>query len=1122
MKSHFVIYIICVFACIGLSLHAGAYNVCDENDENIYKQGLELANHEQYVEAKDLFLIYISRVTNLSEAERYYVTEGIAYCYYKLGQKDSALYWNEDYIFPPINKKDLIISDSLYRQAYTNIHENNVEDAKLDLLKCIKYQEQLIGSSHLLTARSKDLLSYAYALSNSYQEAIKCKLEALTIYHHYYENNSTTIVGTTMSLADLYDYIGDYDSAYSISQKCIGCLDEDDENFFNLRFRISRYLSVRGDYLSAINYELETQATPKLNTYVKLQSNYNLCDYYVAVGKLQDAFSTIDNAISICEKDSLPKEEYAIALNLKANLYSIVGDYINAIKTGNEALEIREDLYTLHRDLAMSYNNLARYHSFLGLYTEAINLQEKCMHQYVELGDSETPEMAAALNNYSDYFAHQGKIDVAIKYQRQAIEILENIFGRNHPDCAISINNLSKLYSQKKDFENAIQLGNEVLEIRKKLFGDYHPDVAVSYVNLSAYYLGGKHFEKAKEYNRKSLIIYEKLLGKKNADYARGSQFMANIYQQCNQCDTAIMYIKVAIDYYKERFGIHSPQYLDCVKDLAILYNTAGDEQNALNSIMEVMGLIDDYTLSSFSCMTSNERAQFWDKNKDWYYVQLPQLAYSINMPVSNVILYNSLLTSKGILLSTDIETEKNIQTSNDSVLVYNWEKLNRLRSSLNYEYTSSQHANSDTIKHLSSEIKKLEHYIMERIRIHGDISQKFRTRWTDVKSVLDSDEIAIEFCAIPFSENRVRYIALIIAADSENPILVDLFDESQVNWPTKEDVVGNLNDYNEYIWKPIFANLKHDYNKIYFSPSGKLHNTAIEYASNGDSVLSEKKEFFRLTSTRELINLKTTSPHLSSAVIYGGLSYEKAKDAIDIVADNSLIRDVIKQNNFNYLPGTFVEADTINKLLLESRYKTQIYSGGQGTEDTFYGLSSEESNIIHLATHGFYYSSDADIEWVSRIVSQYPPQQLTKEDASLCRTGLILSNAKNGLNNNGIANQNDGILTAKEISQVRLQGLSLTVLSACKTAQGDVNGDGVFGLQRGFKKAGAQALLMSLWSVNDQATLFLMEHFYHHLLQGDSFHKSLILAQSELRNSNDGVFNHPSYWAAFILLDSL
>ena len=1120
MKASFIICLICLLACSGLSLHARTYSLDDDVESN-YRQGLELAKHEHYAEAKDIFLNYISHVNNLSEAENYYVTEGIAYCYYKLGQEDSALYWNEDYFFPPIDKKALEIPDSLYKLAYTNIHDNNYEEAIGNLNKCITAQKNVLGDSHLLIARSKDLLSYAYALTNSYQQAINYKSEALAIYLLTYDNNNSVIVGTRMSLADLYDYIGDYDSAYSISQNCINYLDVNDDNYYNLRFRISRYLSVKGDYSNAINYELETQATPNLNLYIKLQSNYNLCDYYVAVGKLQNAFSTIDNAISLCEKDSLPKEEYAIALNLKANLYSIVGDYINAINIGNKALNIREELYTLHRDLAMSYNNLARYHSFLGLYTEAINLQEKCMHQYVELGDSETPEMAAALNNYSDYFAHQGKIDVAIKYQIQAIEILENIFGRNHPDCAISINNLSKLFSQKGDFKKAIELGKEVLEIRKRLFGEYHPDVAVSYVNLSAYYLGKKQFEKAKEYSKRSLGIYEKLLGSKNADYARGAQFIANIYQQCNQCDTALSYINCAIDYYKERFGIHSPQYLECAKDLAVLYNKGGEKLNAQNTIVEVMGLIDDYTLSSFACLTSNERAQFWEKNKDWYYSQLPQLAYSINTPVSNAIFYNSLLTSKGILLSTDIETEKIIQASNDSLLFHNWVDLNKLKSSLNYEYTSSQHSNSDTIEHLSSEIKSLEHSIMDRIKIHGDISQKFRTKWTDVKCVLDSGEIAIEFCAIPFPDNSVRYVALIITADSESPTLIDLCNESQVNWPTKSNVVGNLNDYYEHIWLPIFSQIKGVYNKIYFSPSGKLHNTAIEYANIKDSILTEKKEFFRLTSTRELISLKQNSPHLTSAVIYGGLKYEKANDTINI-ADNSLLRDVITQNNFNYLPGTYIEAETVNKLLSDNKYKTHTFSGEQGTENTFYELSSEESNIIHLATHGFYYSSDADIEWVSRIVSQYPPQQLTKEDASLCRTGLILSNAKNGLNNNDIANRNDGILTAKEISQVHLHGLSLTVLSACKTAQGDVNGDGVFGLQRGFKKAGAQALLMSLWSVNDQATLFLMEHFYHHLLQGESFHKSLILAQAELRKCNEGVFDHPSYWAAFILLDSL
>jgi len=121
--------------------------------------------------------------------------------------------------------------------------------------------------------------------------------------------------------------------------------------------------------------------------------------------------------------------------------------------------------------------------------------------------------------------------------------------------------------------------------------------------------------------------------------------------------------------------------------------------------------------------------------------------------------------------------------------------------------------------------------------------------------------------------------------------------------------------------------------------------------------------------------------------------------------------------------------------------------------------------------------------------------------------------------------NVEDGILTAKEIAGVDLHGLDLVVLSACQTGLGDISqGEGVFGLQRGFKKAGANSILMSLWEVDDKATQILMTQFYKNLLSGQSKHQSLLNAQKNLReyrNANgEQCYNSPKYWAAFILLD--
>ena len=151
-----------------------------------------------------------------------------------------------------------------------------------------------------------------------------------------------------------------------------------------------------------------------------------------------------------------------------------------------------------------------------------------------------------------------------------------------------------------------------------------------------------------------------------------------------------------------------------------------------------------------------------------------------------------------------------------------------------------------------------------------------------------------------------------------------------------------------------------------------------------------------------------------------------------------------------------------------------------------------------------------------------------------------------------------DGILTAREAAMMDLRGTELVVLSACQTGLGEVSGEGVFGLQRGFKKAGVKALLMSLWKVDDEATSMLMREFYNNCLtKGLDFQRSLHEAQRTVReyeceveveesgedgllidrlnNASDDVkepavvrkekvrkFQNPRYWAGFVLLDAV
>ena len=317
----------------------------------------------------------------------------------------------------------------------------------------------------------------------------------------------------------------------------------------------------------------------------------------------------------------------------------------------------------------------------------------------------------------------------------------------------------------------------------------------------------------------------------------------------------------------------------------------------------------------------------------------------------------------------------------------------------------------------------------------------------------------------------------------------------------------------------------------VYFSPVGALHTIGIEYLpdENGE-IFAQKYNAYRLSSTRELALPKADNRNLLASV-YGGIIYDFSKGDWDdlrsykdeIVAefrDLPDLTDETKRAGLSFLQGAKVESEAVSGILHNGNYKVSESSDVYATEESFKSLSGSGIKILHIATHGFYEPENKKKPESSNIL--LTNDKTSKEDRSLSRSGLFLAGAASALDPNkrkdipeGV---DDGILTAKEISRLDFKGLDLVVLSACQTGLGDVTSDGVFGLQRGFKKAGAQTIVMSLWSVSDEATKDLMTEFYNNMMAGKSKREAFVLSQTKLRQK----YPDPQKWAAFIMVDGM
>ena len=407
----------------------------------------------------------------------------------------------------------------------------------------------------------------------------------------------------------------------------------------------------------------------------------------------------------------------------------------------------------------------------------------------------------------------------------------------------------------------------------------------------------------------------------------------------------------------------------------------------------------------------------------------------------------------------------------------------------------------------------------------------KLSYTWEDIRSELREDEAAIEFImCYNFNDfidkqNNPIFIALIIRKDSEKPTTVVLSPVFNIDGIHPNELLSsnNLLLYN-MIWQPIEPYLD-GINTIYFSPVENLNSVPIEYASIGARRACDKWNMIRVSSTREIIDYNIDNKR-GRAILYGGLQYDLNKDDLIAISRQEKsqlsysLRAIIDDNlryKVKFLPSSFSEVTNIASLFTS---EPQVVTGSYGTESSFKSLVGSSFDIIHLATHGFFWNENEvnKHENIKFLHNEYY-QSLSKEDRAMLRSGLTFSGVSVYLAGEELPNDvEDGILTAKELSALNLGNVDLVVLSACDSGLGETSAEGVFGLQRGFKLAGAKSLLMSLWKVDDLATSMLMTEFYKQYLSGKSKRDSLYLAQSILRGSEE--FSDPYYWASFILLD--
>lgn len=452
------------------------------------------------------------------------------------------------------------------------------------------------------------------------------------------------------------------------------------------------------------------------------------------------------------------------------------------------------------------------------------------------------------------------------------------------------------------------------------------------------------------------------------------------------------------------------------------------------------------------------------------------------------IIAYNNVLFTKGLLLRSSEQILHAVEQSNDKSTKDLYKTLlDQKKKQMEYEALGGL-VNKYNLLQLKKDIADTEDRLSSVCYQYRSVLTENKMSYRDIQQKLQENEACIEFVL----DNNGIYYALIGRTDYKFPKVVQLTNNKDVTGPLTPDIYNDTK-FSKNIWGDISKHLK-GIKTIYYSPAGELHRISFDALPYEDSYLIDYYHMVMVSSTADIHASQNES--YSTATIMGDVRYS-ATDSL-MLADATSNHKSVERHNF-LMPLGDDETSDIFQMLNNKGVITNFYTRLDASEDNLKSLSGKTTDIIHLSTHGF-----------------YDPKYSTNP---MKNSGLFLAGAnRRWYFNENVKTKEDGIVTADEITTINLSGCRLVVLSACETGLGNIdNSEGVFGLQRAFKLAGVQSLMMSLWKVDNEATTLLMTTFYREWLSTGNMDKAFKKAKQIVRDE----YHDPYYWAGFVLLDT-
>ena len=844
-----------------------------------------------------------------------------------------------------------------------------------------------------------------------------------------------------------------------------------------------------------------------------------LADLYRNTGQYNKSESTyLECKKLLLETVGEKNLDYANLLNNMGLLYDETGRYdlseVNlklALTITKDLLNDKHPLYaTTLNNLALIYKNMGHYEQAEPMYIQALSIRKEA------LGENH-PDYGASLNNLAEFYESVNRAKEAEPLYLQSSKIIKNVYGEQHHEYALCLNNIANLYEETAQYDKAEVYYKQSLGIQKNILGETHSEYASTLHNLAFLYLETKKYKEAEVLFIKDLEIIKNSLGVGHPNYAKALSNLADLYEHMGRYNDAEKNYLESIKIRKEKLGEHHPDYTYSIANLARVYSAMGKNDEALNYWIIAIRNYNDEIKKYFPSMSEREKEDFYNKFIDRF-EQFNSFAtgrYTYDRSVLSEM-YNTQLATKALLFNSSNKVRQRILTSNDQALIESFKKWQSDKEYLAQLYVLPKNELTVNIDSLEKKTNELEKSLSLKSELFKSATDVQNYTWQDVQKVLRPGEAAIEvirfrkykpdlggtYVQYKFEgkaeKDSVYYVALIITPETKgNPEMILMkngtdLENRFINY-YRNTIKFNVADEYCYInfWSQI-AKYLGTYKKVYFSPDGIYNNINLLSIFNPATkrYILDEMQIQTVTNTKDLLTINKSISTSKKVVLIGDPDFGSINGSSAFRSSNKLKR----------LPGSGVEVQKIDNVLKKNNWASSLYTGIESSEEIV--KSVRDAKILHIATHGFF-EKDSEKKAENNI------ENGIKNDNPLLKSGLYLAT---GLKNSS----EDGVLSAYEAMNLNLDNTELVVLSACETGLGEVkNGEGVYGIQRAFRVAGARSIIISLWKVDDIATQKLMTFFYEEWLVSGNKRDAFTIAQNKLRKE----YKDPQYWGAFIIV---